>query len=216
MSGSEEMPDARHNVTHLGLGTLALLVVATLLQSPVQAQTVSAWELVHPTRFDWEIRSHRIRVAADLVSRVGLLAAVVPAQSDLQAQQLENITAALDALGDEATPRQRSKLYLSRAYQHRRLLDLLADTLSALDCVRVVEDINKEMHCWSEVSVMLMDEETVDIALTVLRSARMIPRDRDMPVKAQDPKIWYAEYGRGIVQHIIKPFLRARAEPTVD
>ena len=65
------------------------------------------------------------------------------------------------------------------------------------------------MLCWAEVSVYLMDEETVDIALTVLRSARMIPRDEDMPVKAQDPKVWYGEYGKGIVRYILKPYLRS-------
>jgi hypothetical protein len=187
------------------------LVVAMLSQQPVFAQAVSAWELVHPTRFDWEIRSHRQRIAEDLISRVSLLSAVVPAQSEGQARQLDKIAAGLDALGENATPRQRSKLFLSRAYQHRRLLDMLADTLKALECVRAAGAIAREMHCWAEVSVLLMDEETMDVALAVLRSARMIPRDEDMPVKAQDPKIWYGEYGRGIVRHIVKPFLASLA-----
>ncbi|MFP6814436.1 MAG: hypothetical protein VB948_12685 [Pseudomonadales bacterium] len=191
---------------YFGLCVLALLLT---LQVPVRAQSVSAWDLVHPTGFDWQIKSHRQLVAKDLGSRVRLLAAVVPAQSEEQRQQLKATVATLDALGDEATPRQRSNLYLSRAFQHRRLLDLLANTLTSLSCTRAAQDINKEMLCWSEVSVYLMDEETVDIALTVLRSARMIPRDEDMPVKAQDPKVWYGEYGRGIVRYIIKPYLRA-------
>jgi hypothetical protein len=191
---------------YFGLCVLALLLT---LQVPVRAQSVSAWDLVHPTGFDWQIKSHRQLVAKDLGFRVRLLAAVVPAQSEEQRQQLKATVATLDALGDEATPRQRSNLYLSRAFQHRRLLDLLANTLTSLSCTRAAQDINKEMLCWSEVSVYLMDEETVDIALTVLRSARMIPRDEDMPVKAQDPKVWYGEYGRGIVRYIIKPYLRA-------
>ncbi|MCZ6709400.1 MAG: hypothetical protein O7B25_03465 [Gammaproteobacteria bacterium] len=190
---------------YFGLCVLALLLT---LHAPVRAQSVSAWDLVHPTDFNWQIKSHRQLVAKDLSSRVRLLAAVVPAQSKEQQQQLKATIATLDALGDDASPRQRSNLYLSRAFQHRRLLDLLANTLSSLNCTRADQDINKEMLCWAEVSVYLMDEETVDIALTVLRSARMIPRDEDMPVKAQDPKIWYSEYGRGIVRYIIKPYLR--------
>ncbi len=194
---------------YFGLCVLAVLTLGSMLQVPVQAQSVSAWDLVHPTRFDWEIRSHRHRVAQDLISRVRLLAAVVPDQSREQQQQLKDTAAALEALGNDATPRQRSRLYLSRAFQHRRLLDMLANTLAALNCVRTSKDINKEMLCWTEASVFLMDEATVDIALTVLRSARMIPRDEDMPVKAQDPKVWYGEYGRGIVRYIVKPYLRA-------
>jgi hypothetical protein len=169
---------------------------------------VSAWDLVHPNRFDWQIKVHRQRVAADLISRVGVLAAIVPEQSAEQQRQLGETEAAIEALGDAASPRQRSRLYLSRAYQHRRMLDLLSATLKALDCVRAAEEISTEMYCWAQVSGSLMEEETMDVALTVLRNARMIPRDEDMPVKAQDPKIWYGEYGRGIVRHIVTPYLR--------
>ena len=209
MSGWPKVRDLSRRVKCL---SLVIVLFGALLQAPLQAQTVSAWELVHPTRFDWENRAQRQRIAEDLVSRVGLLAAVVPDQSAAQAQQLKATAAALDSLGEDATPRQRSRLYLSRAYQHRRLLDMLSDTLGALQCVQTSRDINAEMHCWSEVSVYLMDEETVHHSLTVLRSARMIPRDEDMPVKAQDPKVWYGEYGRGIVRHIVKPFLKSLAE----
>ena len=65
------------------------------------------------------------------------------------------------------------------------------------------------MHCWTQASVLLMDEETINISLSVLRQGRMMPRDEDMPVKAQDPKVWYGEYGRGIVRHIIRPYLES-------
>lgn len=193
-----------------GLVTLAALLVATALCAPgALAQSVSAWDLVHPGGFEWQIRSHRLRVAADLVSRVRVLAAIVPEQSDEKRRELQEAEAAIKALGDAATPRQRSRLYLSRAYQHRRLLDLLADTLQALDCVRTEEAITGEMYCWARASSLLMDEETMEIALNVLRDSRLIPRDEDIPVQAQDPVIWYGEYGRGIVSHIIAPFLRS-------
>jgi len=207
----------RNATTAAGFLRPGILAICVLLASMAgQAQSASAWDLVHPTRFDWQSRAQRHAIAGDLIARVGLLAGVVPAQTDEQAQQLKEAAAALEGLGDEATPRQRSKLYLSRSYQHRRLLDLLADTLSALHCVQNEKDINKEMHCWAMASVLLMDEETVDIALSVLRSARMIPRDEDMPVKAQDPKIWYGEYGRGIVRHIITPYLQTLAHPATE
>ena len=198
----------RRNLKSQIVGVAAALTIF----APLQAQSVSAWELVHPTKFDWEIKSHRQHIAKDLVSRVRLLAAVVPAQSPEHEQQLKDTAAALDDLGSDATPRQRSRLYLSRAFQHRRLLDLLADTLAALNCVQISREINAEMFCWTEASVLLMDEETVDIALTVLRTARMVPRDEDMPIKAQDPKVWYGEYGRGIVRYIVKPYLQSLSE----
>lgn len=191
---------------------LALLLLGLLGAGGSNAQSISAWDLVHPSGFDWQSKSHRQRVAADLISRVRVLAAIVPEQSDKQRQELEETEAAIEALGDAATARQRSRLYLSRAYQHRRLLVLLADTLRSLECVRTAAAISGEMHCWAQASTLLMDEETMEIALTVLRDSRLIPRDEDMPVQAQDPIVWYGEYGRGIVAHIITPYLQSLSD----
>ena len=175
-----------------------------------------AWDLIHPDQFDWQSQVQRQGIAADLASRISLLAAVVPAQSDEELEGLKSREAELAALGDAATPRQRSRLYLSRAYQHRRLRDLLQGMLDALRCVRGAREVPKEMHCWSQASVLLMDEETINISLSVLRQGRMMPRDEDMPVKAQDPKVWYGEYGRGIVRHIIRPYLASLSGDSSD
>ena len=148
-------------------------------------------------------------MAADLISRISLLAAVVPAQAPNEVRRLKAQEAEIEALGAAATPRQRSRLYLSRAYQHGRLVELLDSMLAALDCVRNSVTVSREMFCWAEASGLLMDDATLDISLSVLRQGRRIPRDEDMPVKAQDPKIWYSEYGRGIVRNIITPYLQS-------
>ncbi len=191
-----------------------LVCACALLNAPaIGAQSVSAWDLVYPSNFDWEIRTHRLRVANDLASRVSLLVAVVPKQTEEESARLRETEQALEARGADASPRERSRLYLSRAYQHRRLLELLADTLDALECVRSAQEMPREVHCWTQAAVNLMDEETVDVALTVLRDARMVPRDEDMPVKAQDPKVWYGEYGKGIVRHIVMPYVAGLAAP---
>ena len=175
------------------------------------ANAGSAWDLVHPDNFDWQTRGDRHSVAADLISRVSLLAAVVPPQDPAQINRLKTTEAEIAALGADATPRQRSRLYLSRAYQHRRLVEMLQNMLAALSCVRSSVTVSREMYCWAEASVLLMDEETLDISLSVLRQGRMIPRDEDMPVKAQDPKVWYSEYGRGVLRNIITPYLEGLA-----
>lgn len=178
---------------------------------PSIANAGSAWDLVHPDNFNWQARADRHSVAADLISRVSLLAAVVPPQDPAQIKRLKTSEAEIAALGEDATPRQRSRLYLSRAYQHRRLVEMLQNMLAALSCVRSSVTVSREMYCWAEASVLLMDEETLDISLGVLRQGRMMPRDEDMPVKAQDPKVWYSEYGRGVLRHIIRPYLESLA-----
>ena len=178
--------------------------------APLFAVAGNAWDLVHPDNFAWQVRGDRHSVAADLISRVSLLAAVVPPQAPDQINRLEKIEAELAALGERATPRQRSRLYLSRAYQHRRLVELLRGILESLSCVRSSVTISEEMYCWTQASVFLMDEEALDISLGVLRQGRMIPRDEDMPVKGQDPKVWYSEYGRGVVRYIVRPYLQSK------
>ena len=191
------------------LGLIIVVALVGLMDANVHAG--SAWDLVHPDDFDWSARADRRSVAADLISRISLLAAVVPPQAPDQIARLKADEAELAALGEKATARQRSRLYLSRAYQHRRLVELLGNLLDALACVRSSVTVDREMFCWVEASALLMDEETLDISLNVLRQGRMIPRDEDMPVKAQDPKVWYSEYGRGVVRHIIRPYLESLA-----
>lgn len=194
------------------IGVLLGCACAVAMAPNAFAQSVSAWDLIYPSNFNWEIRTHRQRVAGDLASRVALLAAVVPKQTAEETDRLRETEQALEARGADASPSERSRLYLSRAYQHRRLRELLDDTQDALRCVRSAEQMAREIHCWTRAAVNLMDEETVDVALTVLRDARMVPRDEDMPVKAQDPKVWYGEYGKGIVRHIVMPYVAGLAE----
>ena len=37
-----------------------------------------------------------------------------------------------------------------------------------------------------------------------------------MPVTAQDPEVWYGEYGRGILQYILVPYLADAAADSAE
>ena len=171
------------------------------------AAPVDAWELIHPKSFDWREVAHRQAVAKDLSRRLDLLASVVPPQSTEQRTHVFEELAKLDRLGPEASPRRRARLYISRGYQHLRLLELIGETRSDLDCILAAREIKIEMHCWSLAAQHFGDEARLDLALSMLRRARLIPKDEQMPVTAQDPEVWYGEYGRGILQHILIPYL---------
>ncbi len=171
------------------------------------AAPIDAWELIHPKAFDWQQPRHRTAIAKDLLRRLNLLASVVPSQSSEKRAHVLNEMKALNQLGTEAAPRRRSRLFMSRGYQHYRLLELIEETRSNLDCVLAAGDIREEMHCWSLAAQHFGDEQRLDLALSMLRSARLIPKDGQMPVAAQDPEVWYGEYGRGILQFIIVPYL---------
>lgn len=188
--------------TFLVFGVLVAAASATSM-----AAAVNAWELIHPRAFDWQEAAHRTAIAKDLLRRLNLLASVVPPQSPQQQALVLDEMEALDKLGTEAPPRRRSRLFMSRGYQHYRLLELIEETRGDLECILAAADIREEMHCWSLAAQHFGDEARLDLALSMLRSARLIPKDGQMPVTAQDPEVWYGEYGRGILQYIVVPYL---------
>ena len=175
------------------------------------AARVDAWELISPNYFDWRQPAHRHAIAEDLLARLNLLAGVIPPLSPRQEAQVTNEMAELQRMDPAFDARRRGRLYMSRRYQHFRLLELLDDTRHNLQCVMAAARISEEMRCWSLASVNFGEEAKLDLALSMLRSARLIPKDGAMPVKAQDPSVWYGEYGRGILKHIITPYLAERA-----
>lgn len=192
-------------------GLIAAAVFAALPVEAGAAAGIDAWELISPVHFDWRERSHRRAIAEDLLARLNLLADVIPPLSPQQEAQVANEMAELQRMDPDADTRRRSRLYMSRRYQHFRLLELLKDTRRNLQCVIAAARVSEEIRCWSLASVNFGDEAKLDLALSMLRSARLIPKDGAMPVKAQDPSVWYGEYGRGILKHILTPYLAEQA-----
>ena len=198
---------------------VGVLLAAASATASASASAVNAWELIHPKTFDWQQAAHRSAIARDLLRRLNRLALVVPMQSPEQKALVLGEMATLEKLGTEAPPRRRSRLFMSRGYQHYRLLELIEETRGDLDCILAAADIHEEMHCWSRAAQHFGDEARLDLALSMLRRARLIPKDGQMPITAQDPEVWYGEYGRGILQYIIVPYLAdatTRAEPAAD
>ena len=187
----------------------AVLLAALLPAAPAAA--ADAWELIHPKMFDWRQAEQRRAVAQDLVRRLDLLASVVPEQSPKERGELVRKMAELEGAPAGESPERRSRLYISRQYQHFRLLELIGAVRASLDCILAAERLAQEMRCWSLASLHFGDETTLSLALSMLRNARLIPKERNMPVMAKGPALWYAEYGRGILRHILVPYLACAA-----
>ncbi len=185
--------------------------VASAPGSAPAAAPATAWELISPTTFDWRQADQRRAIAQDLLERLQLLAAVIPPLSPRREAEVVNEIGELQRLGGQADAQRRSRLYMSRHYQHFRLLELLAGTQAHLQCVLSAAQVAEEMRCWGLASVSFAEEANLDLALSMLRRARLIPKDGAMPVKAQDPAVWYGEYGRGILKHILVPHLATQA-----
>jgi hypothetical protein len=187
---------------------LVAIVVGGLASAPT-VEAAGAWELVHRTTFDWREPDQRRDVAEDLLRRVDLLGSAIPPQSPKERARVQRDIARLAELAPGDAPREQSSLYLSRPYQHYRLAESLVAIRTELECVLAAADIEAEMACWARASATFLSEGELTLGLATLRSARMMPDDGNMPVLAQDPIVWYPEYGRGIVQHIVAPYLTA-------
>ena len=167
-----------------------------------------AWLLIDIDEHANLDRVERLSIAEDLGARLAVIRSVVPQQSAADRAKVEARMRRLDdeALGSSG----RGRFFLSVDYQHYQLLDMLQQAAAALDCIYRAASEAQEMHCWSRLASIYLAEERMELGLATLRRRHLIPRDDDMPRVAQDPRVWYAEFGRGILRGIISPFL-ARA-----
>jgi len=186
---------------------IALLAACVL---PQTASSATAWDLISPKNFDSQSRSERLAVARDLRHRVEQFAALIDPQSPAELQELERAEARLAANANSSN-RDRAELQLSVAYQQRKLVAALNAMTNALDCVIDTQRIATEMSCWATTSLLLSDEESLRLALSTLRNHHRLPRNKDLPALVRSPEVWYATYGRGILEFILVPYLRRAA-----
>ncbi len=184
------------------------LIIGLIACSLTHAQ--SAWDLVFREQLDWTSRAHRLTLSRDLLDRITLLESNLPTLSERDVQWVTQLEARIERLGDDATSSQRGRLYLSRQYQHRTLLEHTQRMRDELGCVQSATTTHDEMLCWGRVAVELLDGERIDVAIETLRDHRMIPRPREMPLKTLNPSIWYGEFGRGIVEYLLLPYLESQ------
>lgn len=187
----------------------AVSLIAGLIASPLSLAQ-SAWDLVFREQLDWTSREHRLILARDLADRISLLESTLPELSEKDHAWLKKLEQRIERLGDNNASSERGKLYLSRQYQHRTLLAHMKVVKRELDCVRGATKLPEEMLCWGEVSVQLLDGDRIGVALETLRDHRMIPRPREMPFTTLNPSLWYSEFGRGIVEYLLVPYLESR------
>lgn len=184
------------------LACLSLLLPAAGFGNESDA---SAMELLHRTSFDWTVRVERVRLARDLIDRVEELRQRVPPQRPAELERLNAREAKL-ADGD---PQALSRLFLSPAYQHRGLERLLNDLRGELDCILDATELRYEMRCWSQLSIALLKEEQIRLALRTLRRSGRMRSRRQEPLFQKDPQLWFSHFGLGVLVHLIDPYLAA-------
>lgn len=189
---------------------VSLLVLGLLMSGSVFGE--QAWTLLGADVDAALNQSERRQVAEDLGSRLEVLRSKVPLQSPADRTSVEE---RLAKLGDVAlASERRGRFFLSLDYQHYQLAQLLDGASEQLRCIREATDESIELTCWSRLAQIYLAEERLGIGLSTLRAARLLPRDDKMPSSAQDPTVWYTEFGRGILRRIITPWLEAHSTTT--
>ena len=184
-----------------------LALIVALLSGAAAAR--DAWLLIDIEEDAALSRAQRVAIAEDLGARLAVIRSVVPEQSPDRRARVERRLAELDA-DEKVGNSSRGRFFLSRDYQHYQLLELLALAAERLNCVLGAEDaVMQEMGCWAQLASVYLAEERLQLGLSTLRRSRMIPRDDDMPRVAQDPRVWYSQFGRGILRGIVTPYLKA-------
>ncbi len=189
---------------------VSLLVLGLLMSGSVFGE--QAWTLLGADVDAALNQSERRQVAEDLGSRLEVLRSKVPLQSPADRTSVEE---RLAKLGDVAlASERRGRFFLSLDYQHYQLAQLLDGASEQLRCIREATNESIELTCWSRLAQIYLAEERLGIGLSTLRAARLLPRDDKMPSSAQDPTVWYTEFGRGILRRIITPWLEAHSTTT--
>jgi hypothetical protein len=181
------------------------IAAASLCMASSCATAATAWDLISPQHFDPHSKAERKAIANDLAFRVARLADLVADQDRSELQKLAQDEEKLAAAGPDSKPN--AELQLSVAYQHRKLVKLLADIHTALDCVINSDTNPSEMLCWARASLLLSDEESLKLAIGILRDNRRLPENRNLPPLIRGPEVWYDTYARGILEFILIPYL---------
>ena len=186
----------------------ALLALAFAVLSGTAAAR-DAWLLIDIEEDAALSRAQRVAIAEDLGARLAVIRSVVPEQPPDRRARVERRLAELDA-DEKVGNSSRGRFFLSREYQHYQLLELLEMAADRLNCVLGAEgSVMQEMGCWAQLASVYLAEERLQLGLSTLRRSRLIPRDDDMPRVAQDPRVWYSQFGRGILRGIVTPYLKA-------
>ena len=186
-----------------------MMSLCMLASTPLCA--AQAWMLLDADTDAGLVADDRKQVAEDLLSRLEQLRSRIPAQSPADVEAIEKRLASLDDL--TLASERRGRFFLSLDYQHYQLVQLLDDARQQLGCIIEATREETELACWSRLAQIYLAEERIGLGLSTLRAARRLPRDDDMPTSAQDPLVWYSEFGRGILRRIITPWLTSLVIP---
>ena len=160
--------------------SLVTLLVTFLASASVTGFAANANDLILGT-FDAASKKERLEIARDILGQIEKLSNYVatskPADITWVLTEQESI-AQLD--GTDARGARIIQLHETPEFQNLQLRNLLDNIEYMLQCVIAVdvdESIEREIFCWSVISLYLSDSSTIDDAIPILVKHDRLPKD---------------------------------------
>ena len=197
--------------------SLVTLLVTFLASASVTGFAANANDLILGT-FDAASKKERLEIARDILGQIEKLSNYVamskPADITWVLTEQESI-AQLDET--DAQGARIIQLHETPEFQNLQLRNLLDNIEYMLQCVIAVdvdESIEREIFCWSVISLYLSDRSTIDDAIPILVKHDRLPKDIE-----DKASLWmirnysdiYDWWGTGIHEHIVIPYLQSEA-----
>lgn len=195
------------------------LVMAALLSAPALALDASA---VLGGAFSSESRSDRAAIARDLHAQVKKLLAYLPTPKPQDVLWVNTELAARERLWREgqieAGNARSHQLHLSVEFAHIRLYNSLSAISDSLACAASASvSIGREMKCWATAAHLLTDQHSLEASIErSLESGRLAKEAINSGLLNELNRGFHGmkmlEYGRGIQQYIVIPYLERQAK----
>ncbi len=198
------------------IASLVILFSANAMSS-TSASTVSASDLILG-KFNTYSRTDRMIIAKDILEKINALDSLVPNPTP---NDLLWINTETEALKDSSTFTRRMNFIESAEFQEYKFKNHLKAMKYALVHIIDTNNVSSEMANWALLSSGLIDKDTIDDAIEVLKSHQKIPNyigsDNDNKTMIASSVIGYSNFyhlwGEGILTYILIPYLSETTHP---
>lgn len=189
-----------------------LLLVVLILSASAPAVAADAVDLISG-EFNAASRKERREIAQSFLKKIEKLSAFIPQSPPSETAWVVREKSEIDKITDEAAKHARLRRYYQTPEFHQtKLKSHLESARDALLCVTDANvSIRRETLCWATASSILLEQSVVHDSILVLLQHGRLPQDIAEKAELLPENLgygtFYAWYSRGIIEHIVIPYL---------
>jgi len=191
--------------------SLLVLFIPLLISANMTAFAVDAGILINPGTSAIS-KKERQEVAKDLLGQIEKLASYLATPKPSEIAWVDKESEAITKLlGTDAFLERSIQLLESPEFQQQKLKTLLDNIKTSLQCINNDNvNLQSEILCWAVVSHNLSDETTLENSISILKGNGRLPKDIAKKAGLFEAMGYggkYNMYARGIINHIVIPYL---------